>query len=241
MKLYKYFTINDNFYSSIEESYLWFSKPSDFNDPFDCKMNLKKSPGRAGEQIVKNLSEDLRALLTSPMDRDEFAYLMMKKTYNDLRDKIGIVCFSEVNDNILMWSHYGDKHKGICIEFETDEIDLKNSRENLLPSKVNYSLEFPEHDPFIEHDMRSLYDSFRTNILLTKAKVWEYEHEFRFLSGRHGKHHFNQKAIKKIIFGAQCSFEDREKVLQTLRNCGYTGLAVRNVILHTNYYQLAII
>ena len=29
-------------------------------------------------------------------------------------------CFSETNDNFLMWSHYASKHKGVCLEFNTD-------------------------------------------------------------------------------------------------------------------------
>lgn len=28
-----------------------------------------------------------------------------------------IFCLSEINDNFLMWSHYADSHKGICLEF----------------------------------------------------------------------------------------------------------------------------
>ena len=53
----------------------------------------------------------------------------MKNTYNNIRDNSLITCFSKRNDSILMWSHYGDKHKGICFE-------LKNNEE--LYNKVSY-------------------------------------------------------------------------------------------------------
>lgn len=28
-----------------------------------------------------------------------------------------VTCFSETNDNFLMWSHYASKHSGVCLEF----------------------------------------------------------------------------------------------------------------------------
>ena len=28
---------------------------------------------------------------------------------------MGVVCFSESYDNIIMWSHYSDNHKGFCL------------------------------------------------------------------------------------------------------------------------------
>jgi hypothetical protein len=28
--------------------------------------------------------------------------------------KVGVMCISEVPDDILMWSHYADCHKGVC-------------------------------------------------------------------------------------------------------------------------------
>lgn len=31
-----------------------------------------------------------------------------------------VACFSEKNDNFLMWSHYAGGHTGVCLEFEVD-------------------------------------------------------------------------------------------------------------------------
>jgi len=61
---------------------------------------------------------------------------------NAVRDQEGVVnfisktyalaCYSELPDNLLMWSHYTDRHRGIVIQF-----DLKNSffseAANLMP------------------------------------------------------------------------------------------------------------
>ena len=35
-----------------------------------------------------------------------------------LEDMAYMSCFSEDNDNLLMWAHYGDNHRGICVEYD---------------------------------------------------------------------------------------------------------------------------
>ena len=37
-----------------------------------------------------------------------------------LINNIGIFSLSKVPDNILMWSHYADSHKGIVLEFDSN-------------------------------------------------------------------------------------------------------------------------
>lgn len=54
-KLYKYYSINDNLYNVIGNHSCWFSKPSNFNDPFDC--NLDVSIGKNDKEIIDNMGE----------------------------------------------------------------------------------------------------------------------------------------------------------------------------------------
>lgn len=42
----------------------------------------------------------------------------LKKIKKDIAKKNEIICFSKIWKNPLLWSHYADKHKGICLEFE---------------------------------------------------------------------------------------------------------------------------
>jgi len=42
----------------------------------------------------------------------------MRKDVQKEIDNAGITCFSKVRDDILMWAHYADKHKGLCFEFD---------------------------------------------------------------------------------------------------------------------------
>lgn len=54
-KLYKYYSINENLYKVIKSGSCWFSRPLDFNDPFDC--NLDVSIGNSDEEIINNIEK----------------------------------------------------------------------------------------------------------------------------------------------------------------------------------------
>jgi len=45
---------------------------------------------------------------------DNFKSELREVAYNTLEKK-GICCFSEDKYNVLMWSHYSDKHRGFCL------------------------------------------------------------------------------------------------------------------------------
>lgn len=95
------------------------------------------------------------------------------------REKIRISCFAERPDSILMWSHYANFHRGICVEY--DLAGDANLRETIQP--VQYleeqydvtHLGSPHYRP--EDISSAIYIA-----ALTKAKEWEYENEWRIIN-----------------------------------------------------------
>jgi hypothetical protein len=101
-----------------------------------------------------------------------------------------------------MWSHYGRAHRGIIIEFDVQglkdsaiEANLNLNKPVANPDaallKVRYEPRFP---PISVRDVIDFYkkddlnDAKKTRLisyvektLAIKAKVWEYEHEWRML------------------------------------------------------------
>ena len=71
--------------------------------------------------------------LKQGLESDRNTWLGMKKTYR-------VLCLSAVRDNILMWSHYADEHKGAVLEFQP-KIEL--ATEMLGALEVEYSKEVP--------------------------------------------------------------------------------------------------
>ena len=72
----------------------------------------------------------------------------LKEYYSE---KTGIVCFSKTWKNPVLWGHYADKHKGICLGFEVPEdtanqINYVNSRFPFPKQQCDLNMEFMEKD-----------------------------------------------------------------------------------------------
>jgi hypothetical protein len=98
------------------------------------------------------------------------------EVYKNFTKGICVCCFSKNMNEILMWSHYADNHKGVCLEFEIDEEKFK---ETLMEMKYDNNLTIL--DKVELHDNGSLKLNTETNgkFIITKFKNWEYEQELR--------------------------------------------------------------
>jgi hypothetical protein len=115
--------------SILTQGQIYLPSPAWFNDPFDCKL----PPKLIGSETEKrhwlessyvpttrpNLAPAERAqMIENLMDKaDELARQHVEYTQRELIPKSGVLCFNEVGDDLLMWSHYGDSHRGICLRF----------------------------------------------------------------------------------------------------------------------------
>lgn len=100
--------------------------------------------------------------------------IIVQKRWAEIVDQtnknLRICCFSEFNDSLLMWSHYADEHKGVCIEYDFKEED--EIRSFLQP--IDYRDKIYKINIF--EDLTALR---QIGASLTKCKAWEYEAEWR--------------------------------------------------------------
>ena len=112
--------------------------------------------------------EFLALNLRDPVKRN--ALRGVKRELNRTR---GILCFSENWNNPVMWAHYADRYKGVCLGFDVAE---STSMGDPLLGQVKYVAERLRWPP--EWDLQFAYD-----LLFTKFSHWGYEQEWRaFLS-----------------------------------------------------------
>lgn len=119
---------------------------------------------------------------------------------NKLLKNFYVLCLSDKEDEILMWSHYGDQHKGVCLEF--DEIP-DNELFKILYTEKRPSFNFQEIASFIEsyslktiphNELKSLiYEKYK--FFYTKSEKWSYEREYRIF-----KYDFSHKNNEQRIF-----------------------------------------
>jgi hypothetical protein len=117
--------------------------------------------------------------------------------------RFGIVSFTRRWHNPLLWSHYADKHRGICLGFDVDERGLK---------PVTYVRRRPTL--VIPPTLESVKE-----LLFTKYRDWKYEEEWRNwfrLDAREDGHYFYyfepEKFIqlREIIAGPLCQVTKTE-------------------------------
>ncbi|MFQ2729779.1 DUF2971 domain-containing protein [Aeromonas caviae] len=156
----------------FDEPTLKISSPIHLNDPFESLL-----PG----DIVEYINE---------LDEINIKNYSKEQVIGALRDTMtmnGVISFSETQRNLLMWAHYADDHKGMCIGFDTDEILFDDTKEKLKQyakiQKVNYDT--VRHDFF--EDMKNikkpdlLHHYIVNKVMLTKGDSWIYEKEHRYL------------------------------------------------------------
>lgn len=171
----------------------------------------------------------------------------------EIRNSSLVSCFSKKNDSILLWSHYGDKHKGVCIGFER-------------PEKNFYDVEYrKERTEFPLYELTCIVSSYMLtdskidfddqNIIikgmktfLTKSKEWSYEEEVRcvfsteneeeFKSIGNGKYLYTMPtAIKKIYLGCKISEENKEKITKIAKE---KNIKVYQFVESSDKYKLII-
>ncbi|WEK17888.1 MAG: DUF2971 domain-containing protein [Candidatus Pedobacter colombiensis] len=103
---------------------------------------------------------------------------------------IKICSFSEINDSLLLWSHYADQHKGICVEYDlVNEDKIRPFLQPIVYSEKIFKIGLLEELDIIR----------KIGSTLIKSKDWEYEAEWRYTYFRQGPEFLNKIPIGNPI------------------------------------------
>ena len=216
----------------------WFAKPSSFNDPFDCGILIDERKMEESIQIAikeayaRNgvIIEEIPQHALEIKHEDKEAFQGYRRSVDALMQNTGVFSLSEVNDDILMWAHYADSHKGFCIEYS-------RTPENILGTEaepVNYQEELPSLSAF---SVVSYNGGSIASLWLTKSSHWRYEKEWRLLHPEGGKSFNFPCKIAYIIFGLNMSEEKRYTIRQIMKN---RGIIFKEALREKNKFGLII-
>lgn len=225
-KLYKYRNTREFTETIFVSNEVYFASPEKFNDPFDGGFRIlcdgEQNQWVSESQALRVIREEhpewkpeeqaeavRQAVAIIHTDRrEDLRRIFETKLANDTNHIAGVLSLSAQNDNILMWSHYADKHKGICIEFRTDIVHSPFAR--AMP--VVYDDEYPRfdlHEVVMNEELRS-----SAAWMLTKSPLWEYEKEWRVLDFEmgNGVQAFPAECISGVVLGCRTPANERRKV-----------------------------
>lgn len=229
---YKYVNLDDGIGQILEKNTFKFTDPKDFNDPFDCNelmLDISISPEEE-KQHIKDAAAKLH--LPRKVVRKNLRQMGDKTVYQKvLKEKkkdFKVSCFSEISDDVLMWSHYADKHRGICIGF-----NLEHTTQEYVLYPVNYIDEVQQIDGMANTPYVFYY------WVTFKADRWKYEKEIRAVSkNRQSFIQYPREAVWEVIFGCNVKPSIIEKSVKALRRMGYKKLKFFKMEIDANTFLL---
>jgi len=182
-----------------------FASPESLNDPFDCHIDynfLSLTDAEREEYINNQIQyEEEEAIKSGKYIDKKVLRTIIEETLNDkvellkLQEKhkeenftalnriLGVFCCCQSTikeegwQNIILWSHYANNHKGFCVGIDKDLLCSKFTNGPLDVKPV-----YPKLKPFvaIEKNRKKIMENFKIEIS-SKFKSWEYENELRFV------------------------------------------------------------
>lgn len=213
--LYKFMRIKSRgLRSAIVDSKLWLSSPDDFNDPFDCQArpSTEGTPAQQRRYVVQQLLRDgvkkseVNALASRFLAEGLLTPRILH-AHAEMTRLFGISCMSQkfghepfttaACRSILMWSHYTDSHRGVCLQFRPS----RSAGAFLTTFKVEYCDDYFTI-PMLDLEARN---DVLTQPIARKATAWKYEHEHRIVVPGQARSLLSilPRALTGIIFGCR--------------------------------------
>jgi tetratricopeptide (TPR) repeat protein len=190
MILYKY--LGPDRIDLLRSGMVRFTQPAALNDPFDC------SPRFLDTEELDNVPQSAFCAHCGRF----FVQGLQSALSEYERHSVGLLCLSEKYDNLLMWSHYADCHRGFVIGFDADHPFFSKSTDGTGLWKVSYGnmrpcipkhvvqSEFSRQPPLDPSGLNCFLlggdnsfnpDTDRDDYRFVKSTDWEYEQEWRLV------------------------------------------------------------
>ena len=131
-----------------------------------------------------------------------------------------LVCFSETYRDPLLWGHYADRFKGICLGFDTEHYDDPTKDHATKIAYVKDRIDIIEFGlRFINGGLMEDNTSKTHKILYIKSCNWEHEKEWRIwdertepdpVAGLRFIPFGNQIKLREILIGLRCTEENAD-------------------------------
>ncbi|NMV41503.1 DUF2971 domain-containing protein [Ralstonia insidiosa] len=217
IRLFKFRRVTERLYESIENSTLWCSKPSRLNDPFDCQLDLMNSWKRAAARATGKQKEWMNA----PMETMAFIHAWPIQFEN-----VGVLSLTSEQLNPLMWSHYADEHRGVCLLYQFSPAFVEEPTSGIIGlAEVKYSADALT-DWLLEHQCTSFQDFIQQLIpvyLTAKDPAWAYEKEVRLVTFAEGELKMPPRSLAQVCFGMRTPTTEIDRIMKLASEHGGCG------------------
>lgn len=243
----------------IENGKIRFAPIGEFNDPFELEPVITPISRDFFKYLASLTEQEIQEM---EFTNDDLDYSSIRKGLTDsYREKYkckvkkyGVLSLSSNNqinplltvsfpdkkdprENILMWSHYADSHRGFVVEFDKDFI----SEAELHKVKYSNERDFLTFEDIDNNDFHSVF--------YKKSEEWAYEQEYRAVLPlnkaseiKDDKYHlfkFRKKSVSSITFGCAMSKNNKDIIIKMIENDSeYESVKFNHAILNDDNFCL---
>ena len=216
MELY-HFTSAEKFESILNSGVIRFSNSENIDDPFE----------RNRYSVISGISGN-------PIDEGKF--LKYIKIIDDYLSFSKLLCFSTENDiinpvnDLKMWSHYGDWHKGVCLIFDEKNMhaNISHLYKELLYGKVEYKANIERRIVFntgavtnTEEEAIEFIKALSKKRFFEKSSLYKDEREYRYvvLSDKKDASTISfLDNIKRVVLGENMEMKKKKELIKKLKS-----------------------
>lgn len=238
---YKYRPYTEFLIKSLEDETIGLTSPSTFNDPFDCPIiELLNNNEKVSGLIRQAYNDCLKIACFSSNTKLPYYDNEKQELVQEEKQKGSMHEYC----NELMWAHYADSHKGVCIKyhFPNSLTQLAGGKDGVICYFKDVSYSSQDLHQYSRKDSINLYDAF-----FLKGEKWMYENELRLLffdiNGRPGFHSIPAKnCIESVYFGLKCPQEHKDKIREILKDRIHEKVDLRGnrTQHHIEFYEMVI-
>lgn len=220
----------ENIYNKMPKSFKETTSYTEFLNPTRAKLQIEK-------QEILNTAQSFTPMISNLI-------------HGKLDENLGVLCFSEVPDSLLMWAHYGSSHTGFVLEFDSSHSYFHQQISSEDELRQLRRVTYKETRPSNHLGAMSV-----TDLPLVKSEHWAYEREWRMMRPLvDATKYFDKKpypvhlysypaqALKSIIIGARATQETIHHIQKiTTENSDYSHIKLKKVVPDASHFLLNII
>lgn len=203
--VYSFRSVNRYALSDLIANSITVARPLQMNDPFDSVFTLWASK----INLMKTCKEKYHI---DPFSESFNSYRIRSFVGNKT-----LTMDDNLVNNIIMWSHYADAHKGYCIRYRLSKHFIKKPDDGTFKHNYLRKIRYVSDGENINIDC-PIMDTEK--LFTTKSNQWSNENEIRLVNydTSHNRDFLQLKlddcsAIEAIYFGYRCSDTDQRDIM----------------------------
>ncbi|AQW60509.1 DUF2971 domain-containing protein [Vibrio owensii] len=197
----------------------------------ELDRNIKLA--RQYHDLIANLSLHEKRLIVDGVN--EKIKSLNKEMLKKIREDTKLFCLSTVDSHPLLWGHYANGMRGICIEYDFN-------KQKRSPYFGSCHVEYKEQPlvlkvaDFIKRNHH--INDFSEEIFGTKNTSWCYEKEFRLIATNEhwtgNKYKLSDGVIKSIVIGEFIAPQDLDKLLEVVNG---TNIELKIAVAEPEFFR----